>query len=106
MLFLLLSFTTLCKLTAALSSPASSTSIKTIPFLQILRATSSRSSPGATTTHVFIAALYSKSLTPCTLWEFEGDVHEAGHDREEREEGRCRVEWFCQELEKRAYVGE
>lgn len=85
---------------------AASSSIQTFPYLQVLSARSSRSSPDATTTRVSISALHTKGEnTPTTLWKLEGDVHEVGHDREEREQGSCRVDWFCQELMRRAYVG-
>jgi hypothetical protein len=86
---------------------ASSSSIKTFPYLQVLSARSTRSSPEATATRVSIAAIYSKGGTgPTKLFQLEGEVHEFGHDREERERGSCRVEWWCEELMRRAYTGE
>lgn len=85
---------------------ASSSSIKRFPYLQVLSARSTRNSPEATATRVSIAAIYSKGGTgPAKLFELEGEVHEVGHDREERERGSCRVEWWCEELMRRAYDG-
>ena len=85
------------------SLPASSSSIKTFPYLQVLSARSIRAPADSTKARVKVSAIYSKAGTPSKLYTLEGDVHEVGHDREQRERGSCRVESWCEELMKRAY---
>lgn len=85
---------------------AASTSTKTIPYVQVLSAQSSRSSPDAPVARISIAALFSRTQKkPTPIWSLNGDVHEVAHDREQRAGGDCRVQWWCEELERRAYAG-